>query len=515
MPFLRLSQPVGDNKPNRKEDVRQLGLALRTVGYLEPDALDVASGATGRLFGSVRSLQGDHGLRVDGVVTPEGETEQAINNSLLGKPRGAVLMERPPIALQAAVGDGQANRSADVKQVKVALGGLGLMPEDPSDDPHGFVDHPMLEGLKRFQEKQGLKTDGIVAPAGPTEARLNEATEHRRGEIASLVGDYRRRTAAAGLDGSRTKRDQTQGIGPIHTQLPPGFWSRRIEPIPGPLPLPLPLPLPIPRIFPRLIAPPTTPIIPGRPIRPNPPTIYKGPDPRGRPAPDAAPPGFPSKPPKLPGKEEIKREHPLIRDAIEIFPDQSEDWNQPVIVENRQGTPPTKALNADLSDGTRHAGDVIYVDRFEQIGGPGEKRDEDYSEYYLPNWKTRNQRPRTTKGSSYTDASFRIRLPKNDANGNPRYVYIHLDTYTPNKRTGKPNAREQRQYNKLLYNERGYAFIVRVPKLGENEALDKLAWDNYIWNVMMRIKKGIENGAFDNPRNARRVELLFRPIKRR
>ncbi len=125
-----------------------------------------------------------------------------------------------------------------------------------------------------------------------------------------------------------------------------------------------------------------------------------------------------------------------------------------------------------------------------------------------------HQRPRTTKGD-YTDASFRIELPTKDANGNPRYVYIHLDTFTPTRRTRKPNAREQRQHNKLLYNERGYAFIVRVPKLGENEALDKLAWDNYIWNLMMHIKKGIENGAFDNPRNAHKVEDLFRPIKRR
>ncbi len=108
MSLLRVSEPVGDNKPNRTQDVEQLGDALRIFGYLDPGTVDNAA-VTQRFLDAVRSFQGDHGVASDGVVTPHGETEQAINNDLLGKPRGAAFMDSPPIALR--------ERSATVRSI--------------------------------------------------------------------------------------------------------------------------------------------------------------------------------------------------------------------------------------------------------------------------------------------------------------------------------------------------------------------------------------------------------------
>ena len=177
---------------------------------------------------------------------------------------------------------------------------------------------------------------------------------------------------------------------------------------------------------------------PGRPALPAPPTIFKGPDPHAPPAPRQSSPGTPAETPKVPHKEEIRPLNPLLQGSIEIFRIGPNIGTGRLSVENRQGSPRTKEQNADLSDPARRIGGVIFGSRFKQIGGPGEDRGKKYSEYHLRNWDTRNQRPRTTKGNSYTDASFESSCPRKMRMGIPDTSTF---TWTPSRR---PGGRESR-----------------------------------------------------------------------
>jgi hypothetical protein len=61
----------------------------------------------------------------------------------------------------------------DVLKTKTALAQTG----DYAVPDYGITDIPdmgMIDGLKKFQQKNGLKVDGVMKPGGPTEAKLGE-----------------------------------------------------------------------------------------------------------------------------------------------------------------------------------------------------------------------------------------------------------------------------------------------------------------------------------------------------
>jgi len=61
----------------------------------------------------------------------------------------------------------------DVLKTKKALAQTG----DYTVPDYGITDIPdmgMIDGLKKFQQKNGLKVDGVMKPGGPTEAKLGE-----------------------------------------------------------------------------------------------------------------------------------------------------------------------------------------------------------------------------------------------------------------------------------------------------------------------------------------------------
>ncbi len=60
---------------------------------------------------------------------------------------------------------------SDSRKVKRALMRLGHL--DSADVVSlDFVDTPLLEGVKSFQEEKGLRVDGVVKPGGPTEGMI-------------------------------------------------------------------------------------------------------------------------------------------------------------------------------------------------------------------------------------------------------------------------------------------------------------------------------------------------------
>jgi hypothetical protein len=176
--LLSLNAPAGTGQTNDPADIAALDNSLRRIDTYTPPpeyADEPQRYATEPMIRALEKFQEQNGLKVDGYANPGGPTERAINNRLLAKPKGAGLLYDPPATLAARVGDGLANRRADVATIQRLLGALGHMPEDPFDRPHGLIDRPTLDGTKSFQRSKGLTDDGWLAPGGETERALRAA----------------------------------------------------------------------------------------------------------------------------------------------------------------------------------------------------------------------------------------------------------------------------------------------------------------------------------------------------
>ena len=89
---LDLEQPVGWDSPNRNDDVAEVGELLNKVEYLKSGKNDGPTGVyDDRTDKALRSFQHDNGLKVDGLVNPEGQTIRR-----LGEKTGPDIPMMPP-----------------------------------------------------------------------------------------------------------------------------------------------------------------------------------------------------------------------------------------------------------------------------------------------------------------------------------------------------------------------------------------------------------------------------------
>lgn len=178
--ILQLSGGVGRGQENNEDDVSAIDNTLREIGaYVPPPeyASEPQRYTTEPMVNALQHFQDQNGLKVDGYARPGGPTEQAINNRLIGKPRGAGLLSDFEMSVGDTVGNGFKNEPRDVQTVKRALGGLGYLAEDPFDRPSGFIEESTTKAIKRFQEDNRVTTDGWLAPGGETEAALQQAAD--------------------------------------------------------------------------------------------------------------------------------------------------------------------------------------------------------------------------------------------------------------------------------------------------------------------------------------------------
>ena len=68
-----------DSRNMDPQDVLTLKRSLHLAGYYEKPSYGITEYPDVPLFKSIRSYQKDHGLKVDGIVNPNGETIQQIN----------------------------------------------------------------------------------------------------------------------------------------------------------------------------------------------------------------------------------------------------------------------------------------------------------------------------------------------------------------------------------------------------------------------------------------------------
>ena len=79
-----------------------------------------------------------------------------------------------PFKLAWPVGHSDSMNKEDIENTKRALDALGLY-EPPQLFTERFSTEPMIQGLKKFQRREGLEPDGVMNPDGPTHTALNRA----------------------------------------------------------------------------------------------------------------------------------------------------------------------------------------------------------------------------------------------------------------------------------------------------------------------------------------------------
>jgi peptidoglycan hydrolase-like protein with peptidoglycan-binding domain len=206
--YLQLSGGVGRGQDNDEDDVAATDGALRDIGaYVPPPeyANEPQRYTTEPMVDALTGFQEQNGLKVDGYALPGGPTERAINNRLLRKPRGAGLLHDFDMQVGDTVGNGLHNDPRDVKSVKRALGGLGYLPEDPFDDPSGFIEESTTTQIRKFQQDRGLRPDGWLQPGSETEAALQDAVDALAHVKAPEWGEYWRLapSSKAGIEANK------------------------------------------------------------------------------------------------------------------------------------------------------------------------------------------------------------------------------------------------------------------------------------------------------------------------
>lgn len=521
--ILSLGAGVGDGEENREEDVSNLSKALEALDDdgVRDDGWSSNGFISKPLIDGVKRLQEGSDAKVDGNVRPKGETEQIINNKSFGKPPGAGLYRMPLAPLAESVGAAGDNREADVATVKRSLGALGFMPEDPFDAPNGFMTAKTDNAIRAFQNAKGLKQDGLLHADGPTQAALTRDVTrlsdkerakwkkfHER--VAAYNKQHDRKAFPAEEHGSGKDAD---GVVPAQARraleetfrrLPPPAWPKT-RPFKsddwlygskyGPLPN-------VPNMIRGLFSDEKKPE-PGRKPTVMPPAITKGVDPtKKRPLPSQT--SKPAAAPKLPEKRDPGSLDDIRKGAIEIYPDQRERWSIPWIVENRLGDDNTIELNTKMADIFRGHGNLLFGRKFRQVGGP---RPGSTKEHYIPNPENARRKPKSTKDSSYVDITYEITVERLD--GKKTTVWVHIDTYTARKSDRGRVSREQKQFEKLGYNEENNAIFISVPKPHAGESLNFTKWSMWSWRILEEISKGLAAGEFDGPRRAHHIHKRF------
>ena len=79
-----------------------------------------------------------------------------------------------PLSLNGTVARNVVVGKADTLKTKQALNELGFY-RFTSLDPNPFPNSEMFSAIRAFQEKNGLATDEVMTPNGPTQLKLNQA----------------------------------------------------------------------------------------------------------------------------------------------------------------------------------------------------------------------------------------------------------------------------------------------------------------------------------------------------
>jgi peptidoglycan hydrolase-like protein with peptidoglycan-binding domain len=80
--MIKISKTLGREYNVALEDVKKVKSALLKLGYYQTPKYGMTPYPDEELFRAVKAFQKDKGLKVDGIMRPDGETVMALNGKL-------------------------------------------------------------------------------------------------------------------------------------------------------------------------------------------------------------------------------------------------------------------------------------------------------------------------------------------------------------------------------------------------------------------------------------------------
>jgi len=221
--LLKLKSPMGRSYNVDFGDVTKTKKALNDLNYYDIPDHGLTQYPDTPLFSAIEGFQSDKGLKVDGLMKPEGPTESTLNDelakqaksesavtksvktkpavltSILGTPQTSTLEalarkqeakkpdQKNMVGIQDSVGMSLQNKTADVISTQKALRWAGQLPETKTLD--GRVNDTLLGTIGNFQKAYGLKQDHQMFPGGETEQTLNRVIREKLMALANLADD--------------------------------------------------------------------------------------------------------------------------------------------------------------------------------------------------------------------------------------------------------------------------------------------------------------------------------------
>lgn len=198
-PF-RMKDTVGKSYTTNLDDTYNLKRALAGLGHIDTTQGTLDRYPDGSMLKGIEAFQREQGLKVDGIVRPDGPTHQRLNAILggigrsAGRPSTNVTpqsdristscfpgdqVEQPQVKLDEPVTSSGNVVLSDAQKVKSALEFLGVTRTGAQSDP--YPSHDLFRGIKDFQKREGLRVDGEMRPGGETEQRMNALIQEADG----------------------------------------------------------------------------------------------------------------------------------------------------------------------------------------------------------------------------------------------------------------------------------------------------------------------------------------------
>lgn len=444
-----IRHPIGAGLENDPDEIRLIRGTLKAINGEEFIPEDLSGFIDDDFDTDIRNFQQQAGLVEDGRLTPGGETERNLIARIAGETLDVATADET--VLNRSVGDGGENDPEDVTAIKRALGTVGRLKYDRTRPPAPYIDTKAVDALRDLQRDKKLHIDGRADPDGETLRTLHELLEENPSDkpldetqlalgpaalipllffLARTTPQFARlgpalltaNDAAKKLAEDERKRRDEGSYGSDPSK--PGTNGTTLPNIP---------PDPQKLGGGKTEFPPEDPdkndgITKGRPTEParNDPTVFP----------------VPKNPENL----------------IEVFPDQRDELNVPIIIE-RRGSEPIREYNARLKRAFETLGNMLGINII-HIGGSRDAEGNEIPETYLKNKETGGR-----KGSSFPDITLEFR-------GAKLTFRIHINTMDKLVDGVTPSAREQRGAERLSINMEDDAALIEIQKPGANETVD-------------------------------------------
>lgn len=533
---FRLKGSVGGDMSVDLDDTLATKQALHSLGHFRTPSYGLTEYPDRPMIDGLKSFQRANGLKVDGVMRPDGPTMRKLDAALVARedispprpPKRAIppiatptpTGTRPPVKLKQPVKASASVDLDDALKVKTTLADLGLL-RPPKDGFSPYPDRAMFDAVEAFQRRAGLRVDGEMAPDGPTVRKLNAALQAKTAaeeesqirrhpstadgtQVAQAVVPPGTLPVVPGAGGAGGTPDAVGGLPPSYRYRAPDIdwaetWSRLPEEVQSRLLQVGSLPLATKTLLEELAT--NADDSRSSPTRPAPAARTRIAEP--------LPPVPPSEPPrdkdKLPDRTELPPDagtlpstevRPIVddelRDMIDGYPDQSDDeLMQGSILESRGG-PEVKARNWLAARRTpkrlaKYGFDIEELGgSIEQIGGsrtPKPDSDRRTEKWYMAEKNRRAAR---------TDITWRVRVP------GQKNIHVDLQTVTTYADGVTPKPHETDAGMRVTayrdeHEQRG--FVVNVPK---GVGMRRKEWvethlEPAIEKIAKRLKRMVEN----------------------